>query len=442
MLHCTTTDESWLAQMYRAINRGRGPFLATLSDYLDKLRVVLRASEASESHQCAFRTTAKDVTGDSTDINDSMAVLAVTTHRPEEVLNSVMGDDGGTAVVTIDGEKGTIGRGFDAIREVRRSILSHDPDVVILDCHELLGFLTTVLCILYGVQVFPRLVGDTWRIFGEEGVRKAHREHDYGRLLNYALSLLINRFTFSQAAGFIVVSEDLKQVTHRKTGCPMDRIAVVPVPLTMDTAQTGQAADARRSLDIKERQVILTVTNLAFEGKYEGVRQTVDEIRSLLEAHPDLAYVVAGDGEYHTDLQTYVCETIDDPDVRRRIYTPGFVDDVSDLYDLADIFVYISYLDGYPNAVLEAQTAGLPVVSNGQYGMCEQIDHDETGLLVDSSQAGAIRAAVERLYAEPADRDRLGQNARETVLERNDPKAVARRLRASLTAIADGSSEG
>lgn len=369
------------------------------------------------------------------DAEASIRVLAVTTHRPEEVLNSVTGSDEETAVVTIDGANGTLGRGVEAVREVRRALRAHDPDVVLLDCHELLGFLTTTLCLAYGVPVVPRLVGDTWRIFAEEGVRKARRERDYGRLLNYGLSLLVNRFTFSRAAGFVVVSEDLKSVTHRRTGCPRERIAVVPVPMTTDTAREGSASDARRALGVEEEHVLLTVTNLAFEGKYEGVRQTIDEIRPLLAANPDAAYVVAGDGEYHADLQRYVRETVDDPAVRARIYTPGFVDSVSDLYALAETFVYVSHLDGYPNAVLEAQTARLPVVANAAYGMREQIEHGETGLLVDASNDGAIGEAVGRLLADEDERERLGRNARACVLERNAPETVARQLRGGLADI-------
>ena len=69
---------------------------------------------------------------------------------------------------------------------------------------------------------------------------------------------------------------------------------------------------------------------------------------------------------------------------------------MADLYALADVFVYVSDLDGYPNVVLEAQTAGVPVVANDAHGMCDQITDGETGYLVDPE---ARRALFDRVRA-------------------------------------------
>jgi len=102
--------------------------------------------------------------------------------------------------------------------------------------------------------------------------------------------------------------------------------------------------------------VFLTVTNLTYLKKYEGVETVVRGIVSVLAENEGTAYVVAGDGPYHGDLNELIDREIDE---------------------------YVSHLDGYPNAVLEAQQAGLPVVANAAFGMVEQVEDGETGCLLD-----------------------------------------------------------
>jgi glycosyltransferase involved in cell wall biosynthesis len=82
----------------------------------------------------------------------------------------------------------------------------------------------------------------------------------------------------------------------------------------------------------------------------------------------------------------------------------------------ADLFVLPSYWEGHPKALLEAMACGLPVVGADVPGIGEVIRHGETGYLCDTSPAG-IRAALQDVMADAALRARLGQNARQFVVE-------------------------
>ena len=366
---------------------------------------------------------------------ESMRVLAVTAHRPAEAVNSVRGMDAKVEILVLDDSASLLSRAKETVCRTNNMIKHHDPDVLLLDCYEVMGFLTTLIALWYGVPTVGRVVGDTWRGLDEEGTRPAWRNGEYKKWARYRLSLILDEFIFASAVGFVAVSRELRDVIHRRTGCPRDRIGVVPVPVTNDTWSNGSEAEGRRITTVAQDQVLLTVTNLKFRSKYEGVKTMVDELQPLLKANVDLAYVIAGDGAYHANLQRYLDKTIDDPAVRERFYTPGFVDDVADLYTMADLFVYVSYRDGYPNAVLEAQTAGLPVIANDAYGMREQITNGENGYLVDPDQPGMIRKQVEELLVDPDARNHLGEAARKRVLRENTPDAVSHRLQAFLVNV-------
>ncbi|WP_254838777.1 glycosyltransferase family 4 protein [Natronomonas marina] len=364
----------------------------------------------------------------------SVSVLAVTSYRPAELLDPLAATDLDVSVLELDDSAGPLARALSAARRTRRALGRHDPDLLLLDCFETLGAPAALVADRHDVPVVARLVGDPWRKLEEERLAPARADRDIPRYLRHRLSHGLNGVVFERASGFVTVSTDLARVAARRTGCPPERIGVVPVPVTTDTT-SGSAAAARAALAIDAERVLLTVTNLKFRAKLAGVERVLEAVEPLLSADPDLAYVVAGGGEYHADLRDAIA-AIDDPAVRRRVHAPGHVDSVADLYALADVFVYVSDLDGYPNVVLEAQTAGVPVVASDACGMRDQITDGETGFLVAPDAPGELAARLDRLLSTPDERRRLGEAGRRRARRENDPEAVGDRLSAFLAGLA------
>lgn len=368
-----------------------------------------------------------------------LSLLVFTSHRPEEVVEPLRETGLDVAVVSVDDDGSLPSRALATVRRTRRALAAHDPDAVLLDCYEAMGALVTLLAERRGVPVVDRLVGDTWLRF-ENGIREAKAEGEWARVASYRAILAVDEFVFSRASGFVVVSDQLGEVVRRRTGCPPKRIGKVPVPAPEAGGRaeggTAPSSDGGERFEFDADRVLLTVTNLTYRAKLRGVETALEEVLPLLEADPDLAYVVAGGGEYASALRATLDERVDDPDVRRRIHALGFVDGVADLYALADAFVYVSYLDGYPRVVLEAQEAGLPVVANDAFGMREQVRDGESGYLIDPEETGALREAVSTLLAEPETRRRYGERGRERVARENAPEVVGRRLEAFLRRLA------
>lgn len=370
-----------------------------------------------------------------------LSILVFTSHRPEEVVEPLRETDLDVAVVSVDG--GSLpSRVVTTVRRTRRALAAHEPDAVLLDCYEAMGALVTLLADRRGVPVVDRLVGDTWLRF-ENGIREAKSEGEWGRAAAYRAILGVDEFVFSRASGFVVVSDQLGEVVRRRTGCPPEHIGNVPVPapgggteaITGAVAETVAPTDGGDRFGIDADRVLLTVTNLTYRAKLRGVETVLEAMLPLLEADPDLAYVVAGGGEYAEELRETLDDHVTDPDVRRRIRALGFVDGVADLYALADVFVYVSYLDGYPRVVLEAQEAGLPVVANDAFGMREQVRDGESGYLIDPEETGALREAVSTLLAEPETRREYGECGRDRVARENAPEAVGRQLETFLRGL-------
>lgn len=99
----------------------------------------------------------------------------------------------------------------------------------------------------------------------------------------------------------------------------------------------------------------------------------------------------------------------------------GQVADPAQYYRAAQIFVLASRHEGTPNALMEAMAYGLPcIVSDAAGGSLELISDGGTGIVVPVDDAAALAAALQRLAADAALRERLGTAAKAAITARRE----------------------
>lgn len=84
--------------------------------------------------------------------------------------------------------------------------------------------------------------------------------------------------------------------------------------------------------------------------------------------------------------------------------------------------------EGIPVALMEAMSSGLPVVASRLSGIPELVEDGVSGLLAPPGDAVPLADALERLWHDPALRQRLGRAARQKILDEFDLQRNARRL--------------
>lgn len=145
---------------------------------------------------------------------------------------------------------------------------------------------------------------------------------------------------------------------------------------------------------------LLTVTNLSYKAKFAGVKVVLEALRGVFPDHPELEYLIAGGGMYEEALRSYLANY----EFNDRVKVLGYRSDIADVLAGADIFVYVSFLDGYPTTVLEAQAAGLPVVAGDSVGVPEVVG--DAGLIVDPT-ADEIAAGLKTVFTDKTRRSEL-----------------------------------
>jgi glycosyltransferase involved in cell wall biosynthesis len=85
----------------------------------------------------------------------------------------------------------------------------------------------------------------------------------------------------------------------------------------------------------------------------------------------------------------------------------------------ADAYVLPSIREGFPIALLEAMSSGLPCVATRLAGATDVIiEHGVNGLLVDPDDAAGFTSAIRVLLSDRGARERLGSAARQTINDR------------------------
>ena len=178
-------------------------------------------------------------------------------------------------------------------------------------------------------------------------------------------------------------------------------------------------ADSARELGAREVRVIPSGVDVPPyvreeaeppEVLFAGRLSPEKGILELVQAADGMKLVVAGDGP----LRDRVPEAL------------GFVPHhaLGPLYERAAVVACPSHREGFGVVCAEAMAYGRPVVAGAVGGLLDLVVDGETGLLVPPRDVPALRAALDRLLADPELRRRFGEAARQRAREHFSWRAV------------------
>jgi len=199
----------------------------------------------------------------------------------------------------------------------------------------------------------------------------------------------------------IAVSQSVKDWYQARTHLADEHYTVIPNGI--DTEAFSPNADARERL-CRQWQIAPDDVAAVFVGRLDrqkGVDVLLTAAKQFLTRAPNATLLIAGDGPLRRKVERY-CRQDDGP---RYL---GFVDDVPALLSAADLFVLPSRWEGWPLALGEAMSTGLPAIGADSPGIRDVIDPGRTGLLVPAEDPAALAGAMAELAGDADLRQRLG----------------------------------
>ena len=214
---------------------------------------------------------------------------------------------------------------------------------------------------------------------------------------------------------------------YRGLGVPSQKLVYIPngIDVPADSGTSGSMTLPRT------REQILAELNLppdsfvaGFVGrlaKQKRVEDLIWAVEILRQICPQLQLVVIGDGPERERLERFARDIHCD----RHVTFLGHREDAARFLPAFDVFGLASSFEGMSNSVMEAMSAGLPIVASDIPPNRELVVQSETGFLFKLADTVGIMQFVRRLIDEPGLAEQLGQAGQERIQrEFNIPRMV------------------
>lgn len=171
------------------------------------------------------------------------------------------------------------------------------------------------------------------------------------------------------------------------------------------------AAGLREALGIRPGQPVI-----GFAGRFtrdKGLPELIAAFQAVRKKLPEAVLLLVGDYEEGDPVPEETRNAIESEPGIRRV---GFTSKVDLYYLVMNLFVLPTHREGFPNTVLEAQAAGLPVVTTDATGAIDAIEDGITGVLTPVGNADKLAEALLSLVSNPIRMQSMGQRGRERIL--------------------------
>lgn len=145
----------------------------------------------------------------------------------------------------------------------------------------------------------------------------------------------------------------------------------------------------RLGIDIPlDSKILLSVGELSKRKNHEVVIKAISEIKD-----ENVYFLICGQG----DLKNYLSNLSKVLGIEKRIFFLGFRKDILDICGIADIFIFPSLQEGLPVALMEAMSAGVPIICSKVRGNVDLIEEGKGGLLVQPTNVSEMKKSIELL---------------------------------------------
>ncbi len=294
-----------------------------------------------------------------------------------------------------------------AYRKLKTVIDTHDFDII--HCHTPVGGILT------------RLAARKARKNGAKVVYTAHGFHFFkgASKLNWLLFYPVEKFCARFTDALITINYE--DYTLAKAKMPAKSVYYVP-GVGVDTGVFGTVSDTaviqkRAELGLKSGEVmVLSVGELGSNKNHETVIRAIAKNKDS-----NVRYFIAGRGK----LSEHLVNVAKEFDVERQVTLLGYRSDVKELLSACDVFCFPSFREGLSLALMEAMSAGKPVVCSVIRGNTDLITDGEGGFLCDPNSPEQFAEALDKIVGNPELAHRMGAFNRDKV-KRFDVESVTK----------------
>jgi L-malate glycosyltransferase len=224
------------------------------------------------------------------------------------------------------------------------------------------------------------------------------------------------------ATGIVANAENIKNQLVVRDKLVSEKVWVIQNGLDLDRFDERRQQSGNSEMKNVSGLSIAIVANLRPE---KGHLVLLAAIRRLADRFSMLKVFIVGNGP----MKESIIQRIIELKLTHCVEMTGELKDVPAFFKTIDIAVLPSLKnEGFPNSVMEAMAASLPVVATDTGGTPELVSDGLTGYLVPPADSQALQDRLGKLCADGELRKKMGEAGRQKVIERFTADRMVRRF--------------
>ena len=223
---------------------------------------------------------------------------------------------------------------------------------------------------------------------------------------------LANRLLAPLTDAFIAVAEPHARYLAAHEGCTESKICVIPNGVDVDRFQP-------RAANEKLREDLALPSDAPVVGIVAALRPEKNHVlfvsaaARVLRAVPSARFLIVGDGPQRGELEALVKLL----NVSHGVHFLGTRSDVPELLSLIDALALTSHIEANPVSILEAMSAGKPVVATRVGSVDKSVDDGRTCYLVAPGNEAELAGRLIELLRDRAKATAMGRAGRQFVVD-------------------------
>jgi glycosyltransferase involved in cell wall biosynthesis len=231
------------------------------------------------------------------------------------------------------------------------------------------------------------------------------------------------------SSSVIAVAKAVADVYRPFLGNKSSRVIPNPVNAIPPLAEIERLRIRSRYLPRPDAILIISVGRLTAP---KGFLDLIEAFGAIHEDSPDARLIIAGRGEEKENLEKRIAEY----GLGGKVTLLGERSDIPALLAASDLYVSASHWEGMPISILEAMSAGLPVIATRVGGVPEILEG--IGVMTPPVQPQALAKEMSVLMNNPEKMRAMGHASRQYALECHSPESWYLRLRSHFTFLLQG----
>lgn len=282
-----------------------------------------------------------------------------------------------------------------AYKQLKKIIDAGHYDII--HCHTPVGAMLT------------RLAAMDARKRGSKVIYTAHGFHFYkgASAINWLVYYPVEKALARKTDVLITINkEDYQRAKSKFKAGKVEYVPGVGIDVNKFSRMPYNREEKREELGLGNNEfVLLSVGELIARKNHEVVLKALAELKKRGK-FDGVQYLICGQGVLMDQLKNMAVSF----GISDHVHFLGYRNDISAICNCSDAFVFMSYQEGLPVALMEAMACGLPVICSEIRGNTDLIRDKENGLFAGNDPA-TVADTIQTYQFDPVFRARCAQQA-------------------------------